>query len=356
MYRRKCYCRRWRRVCLSVILSALLLRLVTSPGITARIGSRCAALGTDSRFISLLLYLEFGCSGDCPEVNAPQAGSVTVRGSASTQAQAQDAEVPSGAAQVQNAASPLSFSQSDLRGINIVGNCTYSVDQWALLQQPLSVHFSGSGPKVLIVHTHASEAYTPSGGSEYDASGEYRTSDSSCNVIRVGEEIAAVLEENGISVLHDTTLNDADGYSDAYDRMGERIADYLSRYPSIQMVLDVHRDAFSNADGTPAGTVCTVSGEESAQLMLVMGTDQGGLYHPDWQENLSCALKLQALLQRTYPGLCRDLALRCSRYNQELTPCSMLVEVGATGNTLPQALTAARAFAEAVSALILSCS
>lgn len=346
MYRRKPCFRRWRRICLLILLSAGLLRLFTEPAVTAALGRSLSALRTEPSFVSLMMYLEFGYSAECPALQEQQPGVVTVSAPAQEPAETQE-QTPSADAAVQT----LAFSTAS-DTIQIVGNCTYAVDKAALLAQPLAADFSGDGPKILIVHTHASEAYTPDAENSYDNSGGYHTDNAACNVIRVGEEMARVFAENGIGVIHDTTLNDAEGYDDAYDRMGARIADYLAKYPSIEMVLDVHRDAFETTDGEQAGTVVELDGKESAQIMLVMGTDQGGLYHPNWQENLSCALKVQALLNETCPGLCRDLALRRARYNQQQTSCSMLVEVGAAGNTLPQALEAARHFADAVCTLI----
>ena len=108
-------------------------------------------------------------------------------------------------------------------------------------------------------------------------------------------------------------------------------------------MLDLHRDA------VPGGTADTVrlDGEDCARLMLVVGTDAGGLEHPNWQENLSFALKLQALLNRSSPGMCRDISLRSARFNQHFTPCSVLVEMGTADNTLAQTLPTARRLAGA---------
>ena len=130
------------------------------------------------------------------------------------------------------------------------------------------------------------------------------------------------------------------------------VEDTLAEYPSITTVIDVHRDSILTDDGRAYKTSCTINGEETAQLMLVVGTDDGGLYHPDWQENLSNALKLQALLNRSAPGLCRDLDLRTERFNQHETPGSLLVEVGASGNTLAEALRSARILGNALVKLI----
>mgnify|MGYP005860948575 CR=1 FL=1 len=177
-------------------------------------------------------------------------------------------------------------------------------------------------------------------------SGELRTQDETRSVIRVGSEIARILEDAGIETLHDTTANDYPSYNGSYARMEAIIESYLAEYPSIQMVLDVHRDAVEDQAGFPAALSCKLDGEDYARLMLVVGTDEGGLEHPGWQENLANALKLQALLNRTAPGLCRDLDLRTERFNQHETKGSLLCEFGASGNTLSQALRTARLFAD----------
>ena len=243
---------------------------------------------------------------------------------------------------------PLTFSPEEAEAIAVAGGCTYAFDKQALLTRPSALDFSGGGPKILIVHTHASEAYTPEDGFSYEPSGELRTQDETRSVIRVGSEIARILEDAGIETLHDTTPNDYPSYNGSYARMETIIEGYLAEYPSIQMVLDVHRDAVEDSAGFPAALSCTINGENCARLMLVVGTDEGGLRHPDWQENLANALKLQALLNRAAPGLCRDIDLRTERFNQHETKGSLLCEFGASGNTLSQALRTARVFADAL--------
>ena len=185
-------------------------------------------------------------------------------------------------------------------------------------------------------------------GFEYPESDELRTQDSRYSVIRVGEELASILTDAGICVLHDTVPNDYPNYTGAYERMRQTIEGYLAEYPTIQMVLDIHRDAAEDADGNPVALTADVGGEACAELMLVVGTDEGGLSHPDWQENLANALKLQALLNRAAPGLCRSLDLRTERFNQHETPGSLLIEIGSTGNTLAEALRSARILADAL--------
>ena len=240
------------------------------------------------------------------------------------------------------------FSSMDADAAVIHGNCTLDYDRAALLAAPLPAAAAVDGPQVLIVQTHSTEAYEPEPGWEYEETEPYRTLDPNRSVIRVGAELAAVLEARGIAVIHDKTINDYPSYSGSYDRMAEVIKAYLSEYPTIRMVVDVHRDAIETASGAMGGT----AENGRARVMLVTGTDEGGLYHPHWQQNLSCTLKLERLLTSDSPGMSRGIALVTQRYNQHLTPLSLLAEFGAAGDTLQEALAAARAFGESLARIL----
>ena len=209
------------------------------------------------------------------------------------------------------------------------------------------------GPQVLIVHTHGSEAYTMPPGQEYVPSGESRTTDSQFNVVRVGDEIAAVLEAAGLEVLHDASLHDYPEYSGAYGRSLETVERYLEEYPTIRFVLDVHRDAISDGDGSPYKVISNVEGRSAAQMSFVIGTDGGGLEHPQWRENLKFAAAVQQELAGRYPTLMRPITVRNSRYNQHTTTGSLLVEMGAAGNSLDEALLSARLLGEVLAEVIL---
>lgn len=327
----------WKAYCKFVLLFAVILRIVTSPVLMGVAAQAVERLSRDPDFISTMLYFGTGNREEIPDLT-PQAGTVTLCAPPeSTEPEA-----------VQTLA-PIQFAPADADAIDITGSCTYSYDKGALLAKPVAADFSSEGPKILIVHTHGCEAYTPEGDNTYEPCGEFRTLDTTQNVNAVGQAMAEEFAAAGIEAIHVTGCNDAEGFTGAYDRMGQTIEEYLERYPSICMVLDVHRDAYENLDGTPAAPCLD---ESTARLMLVVGTDEGGLYHPNWQDNLSCALKVQTLLEQDNPGICRSMLLRQSRYNQQMTPCSLLVEVGASGNTLPQAISAGRAFARAVARLI----
>ena len=194
-------------------------------------------------------------------------------------------------------------------------------------------------PQVLILHTHGSEAYTMPEGQEYVSTGTFRTADGSVSVIRVGDEIAAALSQHGISVLHDRALYDDPEYNGAYYRAEDAIEAYLEKYPSISFILDVHRDALEDKAGHQY-KVITREDPSCAQVSLVMGSSWEG-----WQENLKLAVAVQQHLTEQYPTLMRPVTVRNSDYNEYFTPGSLLVEVGAAGNSLDEALAAARLFA-----------
>lgn len=229
-------------------------------------------------------------------------------------------------------------------------NTEYSFDASQLLAAPLPFEH---GAAVLIVHTHGSEAYTPAGDDIYTESDPARTEDCDFNVVRVGDELAAELEARGISVIHDRELYDYPSYAGSYGRSLTAVEEYMSAHPEIGLVIDLHRDAMEAADGTPLATTYASPEGESAQVMLVMGTGADGLSHPDWQTNLSLAAKLQCLMNGMYPGLARPVSIRGERFNQQVCGGALLVEVGMHGNTLEQALTAVRLFADCTAELFL---
>lgn len=208
------------------------------------------------------------------------------------------------------------------------------------------------GPKILIVHTHGSEAYTMPPGQEYEASSEYRTLDCNYNVVRVGDELAAELEKAGINVLHDPSLHDYPEYSGAYGRSLAAVEKAMEEHPSISLVLDIHRDAITDADGSPYKVVSGVAGVNAAQMSFIIGTDGGGLEHPGWRENLKFAAALQQRLLDRYPTLMRPVSVRNSRYNQHVTPGALLVEMGAAGNSLDEALLSARLLGGAIAEIL----
>lgn len=239
------------------------------------------------------------------------------------------------------------FTASDLELVTVDYACSYAPDLAELLTQPLDWDLTGDEPTVLILHTHTTESYTMTDADRYTETSTYRTLDPEHNLLCLGELVAGILEKVGIRVIHDTTLHDYPNYTGAYNRSAVTVQSWLEQYPSIRLVLDLHRDAADTAAGQMA-TSCTVDGVESAQLMMVVGTDEGGLTHDDWPANLALALKLQVLLEQENRGICRDLKLTRQRYNQHLGDRALLIEIGAAGDTLPEAKNAATALAEAI--------
>jgi stage II sporulation protein P len=219
----------------------------------------------------------------------------------------------------------------------------------------LTLQPAENGAQILIMHTHATEAYQMDGEDVYQESDDSRTTDENYNMIRVGEEMKAVFEDMGLSVVHDKTTYDYPGYNGSYGRSLAGIQSYLEQYPTIGVVLDVHRDALIDSDGTVYSKTTTIDGERVAQVMLVVGTNDSGLSHPNWQDNFTLSLKLQGAMLTVADSLPRAIDLRSQRFNQHLTAGSLLVEVGTSGNTLQEALAGARLFAQAAGQVYTNC-
>lgn len=214
----------------------------------------------------------------------------------------------------------------------------------ALLAQPLVWDLTGEEPTVLILHTHSTESYTKN-GEDYAETSSWRTLDEHYNMLSIGRHVADILARQGITALQDTQLHDYPSYNGSYTHARKSIEEYLEAYPSIQLVLDLHRDASAGGSGQMR-TLAQVDGQPCAQLMLVLGTN-----HKNYEQNLSLALKLHALLEANSSGIMRPLQLRGQRFNQDLSPGALLIEVGAAGNSHGEALLAAEQLAEAIAAL-----
>lgn len=249
---------------------------------------------------------------------------------------------------LQKAERPV-FAAEDAQDVEMYYGCTYRPELGALLEKPLDWDLSGEEPKVLILHTHTTESYTKQ-DEPYVESSNYRTLDEHYNMLSVGDRVVQLLEESGIRVLHDRQLHDYPSYNGSYISARKSLKEWLEAYPSIELVLDLHRDA-SDSGGRQLRTQAQVEGRTAAQIMLVVGTDAAGQTHDHWQDNLALALKLQVQLQRQDSGIMRPIQLRRQRFNQDMSPGALIVEVGAAGNTHPEALLAAERLAMAVAAL-----
>ena len=239
--------------------------------------------------------------------------------------------------------------------IHVKNSTGYSPDFAALLKQRADCRIKlNAGYQVLIVHTHTTEGYAQRNDGFYDPNYSPRTTDADKNVVAVGEVLKNKLEEAGIRTLHATELHDHPQYNGSYDRALDTIEKYLEEHPSIEMVLDVHRDAITYDDGTKLKPTAQINGHKAAQIMIISGCDAGGrLYFPEWQSNLTMALQLQQSAQELYPGLMRPLSFAPYRYNMHMTPNSLLLEFGTDANTLEEALCSAELMGDALVKVLL---
>lgn len=273
-----------------------------------------------------------------------ETGRVVRLGSAAPQTEPAS-DVPEQTPEQESPARPV-FAQSDALLVEVNSTSGYDADLQTLIQQPLSWELTGDAPTVLIVHSHGTESYRYTG--EYTETSAYRTLDENYNVVSVGERLAEELRAGGVQVIHDRTLHDSPSYNNAYNSSRQSVESYLSQYPGIRMVLDIHRDSRQTDAGEQITSAVAVDGESCAQLMLVVGSDAGGLEHPNWSENMALAVKLHARLEKNVPGICRPIQLRSQRFNQDLSPGALLVEVGTAANTRQEALTAAEQLAKSI--------
>jgi stage II sporulation protein P len=237
-------------------------------------------------------------------------------------------------------------------GIYIKNEAKKDINIAQLLKEDLKIDLSAKGPQVLLIHTHTSEAYNPTQKNNYTPSDPDRTEDPKYNVVRVGNEIEKNLKSMGISVIHDTTVHDYPSYNGSYKMALESIQKQLKKYPSISVILDIHRDALIYDDGKKLKVTAEVDQEKAAQVMLVVGTDAGGLTHSNWRENLKLALRMQKKFTELYPNLARPINLAPYRYNQHTSFGSLIVEVGANGNTLEEALASSKYIAKTLAEVL----
>lgn len=215
---------------------------------------------------------------------------------------------------------------------------------------PFAIEKNSGEPQILIVHTHATESYQTWPDPVFDENYTARSKNTALNMVAVGAEMARVLNEAGVNTLQDTTLHDYPSYTGSYGRSNATVRRYLEEYPSIKIVLDVHRDAIER-DGDRIAPVAQVGEEQVAQVMLICGCDNGGNL-PDYPQNLRFAAVWEAAMEGAYPGLTRPVLFDYRYYNQDLTTGSLLIEVGGHGNTLEEALAAGRLAAKGLAAAL----
>ena len=258
------------------------------------------------------------------------------------------------AAPEQETADSGEILETTIQGGLSVNNATaYWVDVTEILSAGPGLSLPQGEPQILIIHTHSSEAYTQAGLDRYEPSDTNRTENTEFNIVRIGDELTEIFQQAGLNVIHDRGIYDYPSYTGSYERSGAAVQSYLEQYPSIAVVIDMHRDALG-ANGVVYKTMAEESGVCASQVMLLVGTDDSGLYHPNWRSNLSLALYLQNAVSAAHPTLMRPVSLVQQRYNQHPTGGSLILEVGSSGNTLQEALAAIRLFADAAAPALLA--
>lgn len=237
-------------------------------------------------------------------------------------------------------------------GLKISNETEYEIDISQYLAAPPDILLDPDAPQILIIHTHSSEAYTPAGLDKYVPTDTNRTEDTDFNIIRVGDEMTKLLEEAGLHVIHDRGIYDYPSYTGSYSRSGAAVQQYLEQYPSISIVIDMHRDALGTGDAVYK-TMAEEEGVCASQVMILVGSDASGLEHPNWRENLKLGLYLQNAVSIAHPTLMRPVDLVCERYNQNLSTGMLILEVGSSGNTLQEALAGIRLFTDAAAPALL---
>jgi len=237
--------------------------------------------------------------------------------------------------------------ETTIQGGLSVNNATgYWVDVAQIVSEGPGLSLPAGEPQILIIHTHSSEAYTQAGLDRYEPSDTNRTENTEFNIVRIGDELTELFQNEGLNVIHDRGIYDYPSYTGSYTRSGEAVEQYLRDYPSIRIVIDMHRDALGT-DGVVYKTMAEEDGVCASQIMLLVGSDESGLEHPNWRQNLAMALYLQNAVNARHPTLMRPVSLVRQRYNQHLCSGSFILEVGSNGNTLQEALAAIRLFGRA---------
>lgn len=228
----------------------------------------------------------------------------------------------------------------------------HDIDIQKYLNGKVYANIDKDEPSVLIYHTHTTETYELLDRGFYTNERESRSENPGENMVRVGETICKVLENNGYKTIHNKTIYDKK-YSGAYERSCKEISEILKENPSIQIVLDIHRDAIYQKDGSRVKPVAEINGQKAAQIMIISGCEDGNVTNfPNWEKNLSFAVQLQNKLKNDNPQLVRPLMFCSRKYNMHLTPCSLLIEFGTDANTLSEAVYSAELFAESLSGFL----
>lgn len=238
------------------------------------------------------------------------------------------------------------YDRIDLYGVTIYDYSSKNIDYKELIERNLDL--TKKSDPVLLYCSHTSETYKNSKNFKFKYSGNYRTKDSKYNMLSVASIMSNTLKDRGLTAVFDTTPHDYTSYDNAYKNSMNTIKKNIEQHSRFGVIIDVHRDAAADLS---FGPTTTINGKSTAQLMVVIGVGYEGYPNEYYEENLILALKIVKLGEEMYPGLFRHVLVRDARYNQHLTPGSILVEVGATGNTLEEAYYGARCFANILAKL-----
>lgn len=242
--------------------------------------------------------------------------------------------------------STKNYDRIDIYGVTIYDYSSKKINYEELFER--SIDLTKKSDPILLYCSHTSETYDNSENFKFKYSGNYRTKDAKYNMLSVASIMSNTLKDKGFTSVFDTTPHDYTSYDNAYKNSMKTINTNLDKYDRFGLIIDVHRDAAADLS---FGPTVKINGKSVAKLMLVIGVGYEGYPNKYWEENLTTALKIAKLGEEMYPGLFRQVLVRDARYNQHLQPGSLLVEVGATGNTLEEAYYGARCFANIIAKL-----
>lgn len=219
-----------------------------------------------------------------------------------------------------------------------------------LTEEMVNPNINITNKNIILFHTHTCESYTSSSKFSYTPTGTFRTTDLNFTVARVGDELTHHLTNYGYNVIHNKDYHDYPSYNGSYNNSLETVENILKTNPA-DIIFDIHRDAIgSRSDYAPSVKI----GDEDvcAQIMFVIGTNEGGLWHPNWNQNLKFAVKVQQKAEEMYPGLFKPIMLTKYRYNQHTGKYASIIEVGSTGNTLEQCLNSMKYLAKVLDEIL----
>lgn len=207
------------------------------------------------------------------------------------------------------------------------------LDVTKFLEKDMTISKESEGPQILIYHTHSQESFSDS-----------IPGDAGTSIVGVGEYLTQLLTEKyGYNVLHHTGQYDVEARDDAYSKALPAIEQVLAENPSIQVVIDLHRDEMAEE----TRLVMDLDGRPTARFMFFNGlswTRKTGsiayLYNENLNDNLAFSFQMQLAAAEYYPGLTRKIYLKGYRYNMHLRPRTLLIELGAQNNTVEEAMNA----------------